>query len=77
MASSTLMCFQLIHWRLRWMKAAPAVRMRSATSRGGRFIYSFRCSSFNCSESRWTGGRVEMALRKMEVEGGLFQIAMA
>jgi hypothetical protein len=46
------MCFQLIHLRFRSMKAAPALRMRSATSRGGRLIYSFRCSSFNFNESR-------------------------
>ncbi len=26
MASSTLTCFQPIHWRLRWMKPAPAAR---------------------------------------------------
>src|SRR6202171_4606052 len=34
MASSTLMCFQLSHWRFRSRKAAPALRIRSATSRG-------------------------------------------
>jgi len=39
MASSTLTCFQRIHWRFRSMKAAPAARMISATSRGGRLIY--------------------------------------
>jgi len=31
-ASSTLTCFQPIHWRFRSTKAAPAVRMRSAIS---------------------------------------------
>jgi hypothetical protein len=53
MASSTLMCFQLSHWRFRSMKAAPALRMRSATSRGGRLIYS-SCvdQSFSFSKSR-------------------------
>ena len=46
-------CFQLIHLRLRSMKASPAARTRSATSRGGRSIYS-SCGdlSFSSSESR-------------------------
>src|SRR5215469_954969 len=35
MASNTLMCFQRIHWRFRSMKAAPAMRMRSAISSAG------------------------------------------
>ena len=39
MASSTLTCCQVSHWRLRSMNAAPAARMRSATSS------SFRLSS--------------------------------
>jgi hypothetical protein len=34
-ASSTLTCFQPIHWRFRSMKAAPALRIRSAISSGG------------------------------------------
>src|SRR6266404_3489907 len=34
-ASSTLTCFQPIHWRFRSTKAAPAVRMRSAISSAG------------------------------------------
>src|ERR1019366_6813929 len=53
MASSTLMCGQRIHWRLRSMKAVPAVRTRSATSRSGRLIYS-SCWDlpFSTSESR-------------------------
>jgi hypothetical protein len=31
---------------------------------------------FQLQRVQWTGGRVEMALRKMQVEGGLFEIAM-
>src|SRR6266478_5125536 len=34
-ASSTLTCFQRIHWRFRSTKAVPAVRMRSAISSAG------------------------------------------
>src|SRR5258708_13781820 len=34
-ASSTLTCFQRIHWRFRSTKAAQAVRMRSAISSAG------------------------------------------
>jgi hypothetical protein len=34
-ASSTLTCFQRIHWRFRSTKAAPAVRMESAISSAG------------------------------------------
>jgi hypothetical protein len=41
MARSTLRCFQLSQWRFRSTKACPAVRIRSATSRGGRFISFF------------------------------------
>ena len=53
MASSTLMCDQWIYWRLCSMKAVPAARTRSATSRGGRIIYS-SCGdlAFSLSESR-------------------------
>jgi len=47
LARSTLTCFQLSQCRFRSRKAVPAVRMRSATSKGGRLIYSF-----NCSESK-------------------------
>jgi hypothetical protein len=32
---------------------------------------------FQLQRVQGTGGRVEMALRKMQVDGGLFQIAMA
>src|SRR6266446_4026861 len=32
MANSTLTCCQRIHWRFRSIKAAPALRMRSADS---------------------------------------------
>ena len=53
MASRTLMCGQRIHWRLRSMKAVPAARTRSATSKGGRLIYSSSCDlPFSWSESR-------------------------
>ncbi len=53
MARSTVRCCQVIHLRLRSMKARPAERTRSATSSGGRFIYGF-CGdlSFSLSESR-------------------------
>ncbi len=53
MASSTLTCFQVIHLRLRSMNAFPAALTRSATSSGGRSIYS-SCGdlSFSFSESR-------------------------
>jgi len=45
--------FQRIHWRFRSIKAAPVLRMRSATSKGGRLIYS-SCggSLFSGNESR-------------------------
>ncbi len=53
MASSTLMCFQLIHWRFRSRKAAPAVRMRPATFRGCQLVYSSSGDvSFSFNESR-------------------------
>ena len=53
MARITLTCFQRIHWRFRSMNASPAMRMRSATSSGGRLISSLRCcSSFSFSESK-------------------------
>src|ERR1700730_2984048 len=56
MANSALTCCQRIHWRFRSIKVAPALRMRSATSRGGRLIYpSCADSSFSCSESRGLG----------------------
>ena len=32
---------------------------------------------FQLQRVQWTRGRVQMALRKMQIEGGLFQIAMA
>src|SRR5215469_6367880 len=43
MASITLTWLQRIHGRFRSMKAAPAARMRSATSSGGRLIYFYCC----------------------------------
>src|ERR1700681_4423906 len=36
------------HGRLRWRKPAPAARIRSATSRGGRAIYS-SCTELSLS----------------------------
>ena len=42
MANSTLTCFQPSHWPFRSMKASPAARMISATSRGGRSSISRR-----------------------------------
>src|SRR2546427_1173920 len=51
-ATRTLIWVQRIHWRLRSMKAVPAVRIRSATSRGGRLIYPSGCDlPFSTSES--------------------------
>ena len=47
----TLRCCPLIHRRLRSMNARPAARTRSATSSGGRFIYSLCTLSFSLSES--------------------------
>jgi hypothetical protein len=38
MAARTLRCCPVSQWRLRWMNFCPAVRIRSATSRGGRLI---------------------------------------
>ena len=32
---------------------------------------------FQLQRVQWTGGRVKMALRKMQIDGGLFEIAMA
>src|SRR5260370_18631198 len=62
MASRTLTCCQVIHLRLRSMNASPTARTRSATSRGGRSIYSL-CGgrSFSSSESRGlpVGGDVQ------------------
>ena len=40
MASRTLIWVQRIQLRLRPMKAAPALRTKSATSKSGRLIYS-------------------------------------
>ena len=51
MARSTVRCCQVIHRRLRSMKARPVAQTRSATSSGGRFIYGL-CGdlSFSLSE---------------------------
>ncbi len=52
-ASGTLTRFQLIHWWFRSRKAAPAVRMRPATFRGGQLVYSSSGDvSFSFNESR-------------------------
>ncbi len=48
------MCFQVIHLRLCSMKAFPAARTRSATSSGGRLIYS-SCGDFSLSFSESSG----------------------
>ena len=77
MARSTLTCFQRIQRRLRSMNAVPAMRMRSATSSGGRLIYSFRLFVFQLQRIQRTRGRMEVAIGKMQVHGGLFQIIMA
>src|SRR3974390_3102557 len=50
MASITLTWLQRIHGRFCSMRAAPAARMRSATSSGGRLIY-FSCAPSSDKES--------------------------
>src|ERR1700680_4968428 len=53
---------QVIHLRLRSMKVRPAARTRSATSSGGRFIYSL-CGDWFFSLSESSGLAVALRCR--------------
>src|SRR2546421_6323985 len=56
-ATRTLIWVQRIHWRLRSMKAVPAVRVKAATPPGGRLIYSSRCGlPFRTTEANGLAG---------------------
>src|SRR3954447_20519729 len=63
------------------MKLRPAVRIRSATSSGGRTItYRSACSCrcyLQTEPVQRTGCCVQMKVRQMQVNRGLFEIAMA
>src|SRR3954447_22724033 len=63
------------------MKLRPAVRIRSATSSGGRTITYRSACSCRCylqTESvQRTGCCVQMKVRQMQINRGLFEIAMA
>src|SRR2546425_9083912 len=73
MASRTLIWVQRIHRRLRSMKAVPAVRTRSATSKGGRLIYLSDCDLlFSTSEARGLAGGWGGGLGKGGEMGGFF-----
>ena len=63
MAGNTLRCCQVIHLRLRSINARPAARTRSATSRGGRFIY-FLCGTLSFSWSESSGLAVALRCRR-------------
>src|SRR5271169_5096700 len=63
MARNTLRCCQVIHLRLRSMKGRPAARTRSATSRGGRFIYPL-CGTVSFSLSTSRGLAVALRCRR-------------
>ena len=79
MASRTLRWVQRSHERFRSMKSAPALRMMSATSNGGRLIYSSSddLPFFSTSASSGLGGGMQVPLREVEIASGFFQIVMA
>ena len=81
-AANTFRCWPVIQRRLASMNFCPATRMRSATSSGGRFIYSSPGGSSFLPVARQrqcvqrTGGSAKVAAGKVDVEGGFFQIAV-
>src|ERR1700692_993332 len=70
MANRTLIWVQRIHARLRSMKAVPALRTKSATSKSGRLIYlSGSDLPFKHERVQRTGGSMQVTLRKVEKGG--------
>jgi len=82
MAANTLRCWPVIHRRLASMNFCPATRMRSATSSGGptHLFVSGRLVFLPRGPQRQgvqgTGGGAEMAVGKVQVNRGLFQIVV-
>src|SRR5437016_3732221 len=78
MASNTLTCFQLSQWRFRSRKAAScdADEIGHLEGRPAHLLL-LRGPAFQFQRVQRARGCLEVTLRKMQVNGGLFEIAMA
>jgi len=78
MASSTLMCFQLIPLAASFdeSSACDADEIGHLEGRPAHLLL-LRRRAFQLQRVQRTRGRVEVTFGKMEVDGGLFQITMS